>query len=120
MKTYQLPKEFAEKWVKALRSKKYKQGVGYLCDDGTYCCLGVAAMISGLDESEIEYKKVLQPEFATGKIPDEIIGNASDKKLIGFLVTKNDGQENAETNPNGEKWGFRKIASWIEQNVEFV
>ena len=28
-------------WVAALRSGKYKQGVGYLCFYGDYCCLGV-------------------------------------------------------------------------------
>ena len=29
-------------WVAALRSGKYKQGRGFLCRDGKYCCLGVA------------------------------------------------------------------------------
>lgn len=120
MKKYQLPKEFAEKWVKALRSKRYKQGTGMLCDGERYCCLGVAAIIGGIPQIVIENKKVLQTAFALGILPDQIIGNATDKRLIGFLVEKNDGQVNSETNPKGEKWGFRKIADWIEQNVEFI
>lgn len=33
------------KWVKALRSGKYKQGYAKLCDNGKYCCLGVACHI---------------------------------------------------------------------------
>ena len=28
-------------WIKALRSGKYKQGVGELHNDGRFCCLGV-------------------------------------------------------------------------------
>lgn len=120
MKNYTLPKEFTLRWIKALRSKKYKQGERYLCEGGKYCCLGVAAIISGVEESEIEGIKILEPSFSNGKIPIEIIGNASDKKLIAFLVSKNDGQRDAETNPNSEKWGFRKIADWIETNVELI
>jgi hypothetical protein len=34
--------EIKAKWVAALRSGEYKQGLGYLCDtDYNYCCLGV-------------------------------------------------------------------------------
>lgn len=42
-----LPKKFKEKWVKALRSGKYKQGGGQLYNelDNSYCCLGVACFI---------------------------------------------------------------------------
>lgn len=47
MKKFKLPKEFAQKWVEALRSGKYRQGKYMLsernnsgvCDN---CCLGVA------------------------------------------------------------------------------
>lgn len=43
-----LPKDFKKKWVKALRSGKYKQGKYYLyAGDGTYCCLGVAGIVNG-------------------------------------------------------------------------
>lgn len=36
-----MKKEYAEKWVEALRSGKYQQGTGNLCLDNKYCCLGV-------------------------------------------------------------------------------
>jgi hypothetical protein len=38
-----LTKELMEKWVEALRSGRYQQGIGKLrsIDDGQYCCLGV-------------------------------------------------------------------------------
>jgi hypothetical protein len=41
--TIEMPKKLLTKWLKALRSGKYKQGLGSLHDpDGnTYCCLGV-------------------------------------------------------------------------------
>ena len=32
----------AKKWVKALRSGKYKQGIGQLRSGEKFCCLGVA------------------------------------------------------------------------------
>lgn len=32
----------AKKWVKALRSRKYKQTTQILYQDGKFCCLGVA------------------------------------------------------------------------------
>lgn len=41
-----LDKEFTKKWITALKSGEYQQGVGQLCDgEPTYCCLGVACKI---------------------------------------------------------------------------
>lgn len=34
-------KRIKKMWIKALRSGEYKQGKGYLRQDGEYCCLGV-------------------------------------------------------------------------------
>lgn len=37
-----MKKEYADKWVAALRSGKYEQGIGILrTPEGAYCCLGV-------------------------------------------------------------------------------
>lgn len=36
------------RWVRALRSGKYRQGPGWLCVGDAFCCLGVACDISGL------------------------------------------------------------------------
>ena len=33
--------------VEALEGGEYKQGVEYLCGDGSFCCLGVAANLRG-------------------------------------------------------------------------
>lgn len=34
-------RETRDRWVAALRSGKYKQGTGYLQQNGRFCCLGV-------------------------------------------------------------------------------
>ena len=40
-KTIFMSREKGEKWLAALRSGEYKQGVGVLCNKEKYCCLGV-------------------------------------------------------------------------------
>lgn len=35
------------RWVEALRSGKYPQGVGFLHSEGKYCCLGVLCAVQG-------------------------------------------------------------------------
>lgn len=36
-----MKKSVAINWINALRSGKYRQGKGFLCRKGKYCCLGV-------------------------------------------------------------------------------
>lgn len=54
MKTYQLPKEFAAKWVAALRSGEYKQCDGQLASPNGYCCLGVACKAVGASDDVLD------------------------------------------------------------------
>jgi hypothetical protein len=37
-----VPQRAMKKWIAALRSGKYKQGIGWLERNNHYCCLGVA------------------------------------------------------------------------------
>lgn len=48
-----------KKWIRELKSKKYKQCKGELCSakTGGYCCLGVANDCLSLGEDVINYKK---------------------------------------------------------------
>jgi hypothetical protein len=39
--------ELKAKWIEALRSGKYEQGLGYLHSEKTYCCLGVLHEVMG-------------------------------------------------------------------------
>jgi hypothetical protein len=117
-KQFRLPKEFAEKWLTALRSGKYKQAVETLYDpdvDG-FCCLGVACVLeyplhylkteTGRFGGVIE-KSFKQLKFNLKKIPNELKGSAVDNDLVGELTSINDGG-----------YSFIDIANWIENNVE--
>lgn len=77
MKKFRLNKSDKKKWVEALRSGKYKQGQGYLYNEGLHCCLGVACEI-GL----IKYSGAIC--LSTEAIPGDIQG-----KLITFNDKKN-------------------------------
>ncbi len=124
-KKHRLPKKFAEKWLKALRSGEYEQANGQLYDDeylgGSYCCLGVACEVVG-------HGKVLKEKFGEKGLPIQakIIGKESCvfTKLPGLLredfapLREEDSfvESVAEMNDNGQS--FKEIADWIEDNVE--
>lgn len=114
-KTYQLPKEFAEKWVRELRSGKYKQIQNTLCKDGGYCCLGVAGKMVGLsDELMRDYDDLFYTAIPQDKFPSQFFENGSDypheKDMQAVFAELNDEQ----------KMSFNQIADWIEQNVKFI
>ena len=109
--TYEkLEPEFKAKWLKALRSGRYKQAGGTLRmkspDEGvTYCCLGVACNIVNKDRWK-----------AVGRSSDFFNWGAVewgctdlpfiDSRASGHLATAND---------NGSS--FDEIANWIEANL---
>lgn len=105
---YQLPKEFAEKWVKALRSGEYQQGTQSLHLEDTYCCLGVACVVAGIDY--VPNQDWIKESMVKGTIiPRVLVGSAAQSELVYKVSSMNDGNET-----------FEDIADWIEQNVEFV
>ncbi len=123
-KQYQLPREFAEKWVKALRSGEYKQATTRLMHNGGYCCLGVGAKVCGADDAELleadgSSACYLLPSYNCGfpllkrqtkeLIPELLFGLPADNEFVKNVATMND-----------ERRPFPEIADWIEENVEFV
>ncbi len=111
MKEYKLPKEFATKWVEALRSGEYKQGVSDLKSSLGYCCLGIACKIQGISDKEMfgkAYPKDITQRLHAN-IPPMLLEGAVTLKLIVTLAKMNDGGTS-----------FPEIADWIEENVEFV
>jgi len=158
-KTFELPKEFAEKWINALESENYKQTnygtlatVDYAIDeDGAedygkpkmetcaYCCLGVAAVISGCEFDQITGFDLLNDHedfFEEKKIP-EILLSPEENNLVGVLTSLNDGctlsrlKEFKSVFPNLKfpkeefkktriYYNFKEIAEFIKLNVEFV
>lgn len=102
MNTYpKLPKAFKKKWLKALRSGKYKQGQGLLKEHGEYCCLGVACVVAGRKRlanlGMIPDSEMRVPKFLRG----------TEAKVPNKLITLND----------DKRWDFKKIATWIEKNL---
>lgn len=114
-KLFKLPKPFAEKWLIALRSGKYKQGrshlVTYVASKPQYCAIGVALKISGLDDYDLQGSLSITEKIAKKTtVPHELTGHYRKNKLVAKLTELNDLKEAS----------FHEIADWIESNVEFV
>jgi len=58
-----MKREVANIWVTALRSGKYKQGMGYLNKNNKFCCLGVLCEIAPANELQIH--KQLNLDYMT-------------------------------------------------------
>ena len=119
-KEFRLPREFAEKWVKSLRSGDYKQGTSQLYNayDGSYCCLGLACKIAGHTNNIQKYGKLGYIDHYNSKIrrsamfpnvPNELYGGEGLNEILPFIL--------ADMNDN--KNSFSEIADWIEKNCEF-
>lgn len=100
MKQYQLPRDFAEKWVKALRSGEYKQGEGqyYNPSIDCYCAIGVGYTANDIELSE-SGQTVVNNDYRV------ITGN-----IFDALMDLNDFDNKS----------FPEIADWIEANCQFV
>lgn len=99
---------FKEKWVTALRSGLYDQGQGELCHrlhDGNseYCCLGVAASLCDVADSDLEGGDFIMLSNKPAGYPDELTWRHP-SRLWERLSDYND---------NGKS--FKWIASYIER-----
>lgn len=101
------------RWVRALRSGKFKQGRMYLEADGKYCCLGVLCKIEGLPVRGFQGAKRALPTI------DDCQQLDLDKNLIDILVDKNDaGKYSYYTGKYLHRNSFYQIADYIEKNKE--
>ena len=117
-----MDKALKNKWIKALRSGKYRQGTGRLKLMYRYCCLGVLADIQGatwcndytslanvpcllngkvIERIGDEYGQYLKPKFAGGL----------SKRQQTKLSDMNDGDE-------GRSYSFKEIADYIEKRYK--
>lgn len=104
-KIYQLPKEFASKWVDALKSGNFKQTKDKLKDDCGYCCLGVACVIEGNGD----------------KIYGSLYPNKTILPIAGFYADFDEESlylKVSAMNDTGST--FSEIADWVKENVEFI
>lgn len=133
--------EIKQKWVDALRSGKYAQTQGVLCngngidgEPGSFCCLGVLADILGQEWiKDSSYNRSI-PVYGficsenelnengdrgglnTAELPDSILEQTGLKgPIVGKLMLMNDGQQNELHNI--EPQSFDQIADYIEENL---
>lgn len=108
-----MKKNVKEKWVAALKSGDYKQGVGRLRDkDDHYCCLGVLCDVLGrkwVDPSEFRPSYGIVGEGTTERyvLPDTVLDR----------VAMSHSDENILIKLNDEGFDFNYIARWIEQHL---
>jgi hypothetical protein len=132
-----MKKEMRDKWVKALRSGEYKQGMGYLRRDSgdgeQYCCLGVLAKecLDGewLKRGDLHSKGFYQlDDEMTNRLSDEMWiyhDNLSGVYLLGrlpervrnILERENTYWIEQLIDMNDRGWNFEEIADWIEGNL---
>ena len=105
-----MDKIIKRKWVKALRSRKYKQGLNQLksLEPGiqslreTYCCLGVLC--------EVMKEKYLPKDPTPGNRVLRKAGlSEGDCYYLSILNDSGVGMIN--------NWKFYQIANWIEKNL---
>lgn len=116
-----MDKKLKARWIKALRSGKFKQGSGALerieGERITNCCLGVLCRVEKIkagrpQEFLGQNGRVRQFHGNWGRLTNSLLRrfNLSDDAQE-YLVNINDGHE-------GEKRRtFRGIATWIEKNL---
>lgn len=103
--------ELKAKWIAALRSGEYKQGMGglrrYVYGDVVYCCLGVVCEVMGYHYRSEVY------ETETGHVVHV------DKLVVGDFENELALKQQAHlAEMNDRGWTFTDIADWIEANVE--
>lgn len=140
-KKFKMPKQFGEKWVKALRSGDYKQTDGVLyCEDFGYCCLGVACAMVGIPDNIMRSNGLIIDIVGSSGIkeeikliPDILKENKTGYSLVNILTELNDhGISKAfkrdmeeegykfPTDKTDNSYSFNEIADFIEANVEFT
>lgn len=94
-------RKLRDKWIRALRSGKYKQVTGWLKrpKSNDYCCLGVLCNVAGETRGIESYRSL-----------------TSFNKLKKFKLSE--GEEEELVNMNDTTGNdFNSIADWIEANL---
>lgn len=104
--------DFKQKWVKALRSGRYRQGDGALRLSGgdgkgyRYCCLGVACNIESSRKWKAEGAGLFAWNGFEAKKDDHFLEFGLGDEVTAHLIQMNDGGI-----------PFNEIADWIETNL---
>lgn len=98
----------AKKWVKALRSGKYKQTTGRLAREGAYCCLGVAC------ELAVKAGVIQDFEPSDGELPEQVALWLGLGRRDGTYEPEEGGLTDLGIQNDQEKKTFKQIAKIIE------
>ncbi len=114
-----MDKELKEKWLVALRSDKYKQGIHRLRTADNFCCLGVLCDITDPDGWEPDGWEPQDGEF--DDVGNVYEWNDGDSRTSYFasapwsLLNHTDQDHLMQMNDSGSS--FSEIADYIEENL---
>lgn len=136
-----LPKAFKARWVKNLRSGKYKKGKNYLHTDKGFCCLGVAYDCSPWVPKKERWTvaamgstvgKVYSPNFShdmgddegvlsifhSVPVPIKDVLTQDIRRVLPKYDRMAETVEEFLMDANDKrKWSFNRIADWIEKHL---
>lgn len=114
-----MKQDVAKKWIKVLRSGKYKQTKGALRveEDGkpSYCCLGVLCEVIGMKFHRIETntgQSFFYGKDSNGWLPPSALPRTGMKSACGEIVAE--GITLTDLNDDGQS--FKQIANVIEKH----
>ncbi len=106
------------KWVRALKSGRYKKTTGKLESDGRYCCLGVGCRIFRIP---IEQDDSVAPDDLIDKLAlNGECGDFSCEELEGRTLSMDGKCSLAEVNDEIESKRFEKVIEVIEKYPEII
>lgn len=107
-------KTIKQKWLKALRSGKYKQTQGYLKNEGGYCCLGVLCDLAAKEGIGTWDGDYFSSGYITvdGLLPARVMKWAGLSRNYGITYKKSTLDS---LNDNGSS--FKEIADIIEKRA---
>lgn len=118
--------ELKDKWVAALRSGEYTQGVHYMYAKGKYCCLGVLQEVAtGVRPIEYSKSTIFIKEYLDSMYNKGILAAMNDglltPKYIDLLkyVTETYSSD-FEPNIKKKAYTFSEIADHIEDKLPVV
>lgn len=121
-----MKKAIKEKWVKALKSGKYKKAKNALRTNKGYCCLGVLCDLYAKEKKqkwEARYKSLgYNFQGISGVLPDKVMkwaGLKSSNPFIDFDMKDGLGAMNTNLGEINDrtKTSFKKIAELIDKNL---
>lgn len=113
-----MDKKIKTKWLKALRSGKYKQAKGYLFDGEGHCCLGVLCRVMGMKPRK-KYGTYIFGRDAERRLPPSIMRKTGVGELGGLHhpVILDGVTLGTLSQLNDYGFSFKRIASIIEKHL---